>query len=252
MPYRHAIWALALLAPVIFLAFWPSYFGTLGTAPFAFHAHGVTAVVWLGLVAFQSASAHWRSRATHRAAGRVLFVAVPLFVVGGVLVMHSMATKFALGEHPFYSVLGARLGMHDVVSTTALVGLVALALLNRRKAALHGGYMLATVLLVLPPVVARLPIPSFFHSGELIAIALALLALWREPRGRVPFLVVIAIQILQILLFETVSASPQWEAAFVDFSRLSPWPFALSGAGFSVAVLVAAWRAVPGPRPVSV
>ncbi|MBX9707138.1 MAG: hypothetical protein K2X61_04300 [Caulobacteraceae bacterium] len=251
MPYRHAVWALALLAPLILLAFWPGYFGTLNTAPFAFHAHGVTAVVWLGLVAFQSASAHWRSRAMHRAAGRVLFVAVPLFVVGGVLVMHSMATKFALGEYPFYSVLGARLGMHDVVSTTPMVGLVALALLNRRKAALHGGYMLATVLLVLPPVVARLPIPSFFHSGELIAIALALLALWREPRGHVAFLVVIAIQILQILLFETVSASPQWEAAFADFSRLSPWPFALSCAGISFAVLVAAWRAVPGPRPVS-
>jgi len=247
MPYRHAHWALLLLAPVIALAFWPAYFGALPQASVAFHAHGLTASFWLALVGFQSWSAHAPSRAAHRLAGRAVFLAVPLFAGAAVLALHSMATKFATASDPFYAALGARLGAHDILSTTVLVALVCTALINRRRMAVHGACMLSTAILVLPPVIARLPIPRFFHSGELIAIAIALLAAWAEPRGRWPFLVVAGVQVVHILMFETVAASAAWAGTFAAFSTLPVAPFALAAAAAALAGLVMAWRTVP-PR----
>ena len=245
MPFRRAHWALLLLAPVIALAFWPQYFGALGSASFAFHAHGITASVWLAFVGLQSLSASARDRRVHRLSGRAVFVFVPLFAAAAVLVMHSMAIKFATQSHPFYAALGARLALHDLVSTIALVSFVSAALVFRRKVAVHAGCMLATVLLVLPPVIARLPIPRFFHSGELIVIALALLILWREPRARTPFLALIGVQILVIILFETLGVSPGWDGVVTAFSKLPVAPFSLGAGLLALGALLLAWSRAP-------
>ncbi|WGM32168.1 hypothetical protein [Brevundimonas sp. NIBR11] len=247
MPYRRAWWALLLLAPVIGLAFWPAYFGALPKASFAFHAHGLTATAWLALVGFQSWSAHRSDRAVHRLAGRAMFVAVPLFAGAAVLVLHSMATKFAEGSDPFYAALGARLGAHDIISTIALVALVCMAVAKRRNIAVHAACMLSTAILVLPPVIARLPIPRFFHSGEIIAIVLALLAAAIDRRGRWPFLAVAGVQVVHVLVFETVAASTPWADAFAAFSAWPVAPFAVAAAVVALAALTLAWKRVP-PR----
>lgn len=248
MPYRHAAWAMLLLAPVLLLAFWPAYFGVLPSASFAFHAHGMTATVWLALIGLQSWSAHRADRRLHRAAGLAVFAVVPLFAGAAVLVLHSMATKFALKTDPFYAALGARLGLHDIVSTVALVGFVSVAMARRRNIAVHAACLLSTAILVLPPVIARLPIPRVFHSGELIAIAVALAAAWVEPRGRWPLLVVAGIMVVHILLFETIGASTAWAQIMVGFSTLPVAPFALAAMAAAVAALVLAWRRVPPRR----
>jgi len=246
MHFRNAPWALLLLAPFILFAFWPGYFGDLRQASFAFHAHGLTASAWLTLVGLQSVSAQWRDRRWHRLLGRAVFVLVPLFCGAAVLVMHSMATKFTAGADPFYAALGARLGLHDLISTTVLVAMVCAALAWRETIAQHAGYLLATVLLVLPPVVARLPIPRFFHSGELIAIGLAALVVWRAPKSRTPFLVLIGVQALQIVVFETIGASSPWAQVFSAYSRQPVLPFAGGAVILSAAALWLAWTRAPG------
>ena len=248
MPYRRAWWAVLALAPLVLLAFWPAYFGRLPSAPFAFHAHGMTAVLWLSLVGLQGWSAHRTDRALHRRAGQAVFAAVPLFAGAAVLVLHSMATKFALKSDPFYAALGARLALHDIISTTALVALVCTALARRRQIAVHAACMLSTAILVLPPIIVRLPIPRFFHSGELIALTLALVAAWVEPRGRGPFLVVAGLQVVHILVFETLAASAPWERIVTAFSALPVAPFALAAMAAALAALVLAWRRVPPRR----
>ncbi len=248
MPYRRAWWAMLVLAPIILLAFWPAYFGALPTAPLAFHAHGLTATAWLLLVGLQSWSAHRADRRLHRAAGLAVFAAVPLFAGAAVLVLHSMATKFALKSDPFYAALGARLGLHDVISTLALVALVCTALARRRNIAVHAACLLATAILVLPPVIARLPIPRFFHSGEIIALALALFAAWREPRGRGAFMAVAALQVVHVLAFETVAAGDDWARIVIRFSTLPVAPFALAAALAALGALAAAWRRAPPRR----
>ncbi|RYY47057.1 MAG: hypothetical protein EOP59_01785, partial [Sphingomonadales bacterium] len=102
MPYRHAHWILLLLlAPAILMAFWRDYFGSLASATFAFHAHGLTATAWIVLVALQSWTAHSRRFQLHRTIGRAPLFLVPLFAAGGGLVLHSMSLKFT-GGHPFY------------------------------------------------------------------------------------------------------------------------------------------------------
>ena len=159
------------------------------------------------------------------------------------LVLHSMATKFATRSDPFYAALGARLGGHDIISTIALIGFVAFALRWRRKIVLHGASMLATALLVLPPVISRLPIPRFFHSGELIVIALSALAAWREPRARGVFAAVAVLQILHIAAFETVWASLAWARAFAAFSHLPVAPFAVASGVAALSFLLLAFRA---------
>jgi hypothetical protein len=249
MPYRFAHWVVVLvLVPIIALAFWPAYFEDLPNAPFAFHAHGLTATAWILLVAAQSWTIHGRQRALHRALGLAVFVLVPLFAGGAALVLNSMAVKFAQGSHPFYAVFGARLGLHDVVSTTALVAMVGAALRYRRRVALHSGYMLATPLLVLPPIVARLglPVPPQVHPGELIAIlAAASLYVAARPNGR-PFLIVIAVMLLEIGLFETWGASAAWGRAFVQLSHWSAAGLAIGAMAAAALVLWAGWsRAAP-------
>jgi hypothetical protein len=247
MPFRYAHWMLVALAPVIALAFWPAYFGDLANASFAFHAHGLTASAWLLLVAVQSWTVHRRQLHLHRAAGLALFAAVPLFAAAAVLAMHGMATKYALRSDPFYAVLGPRLGAHDILSTIALVGLVCAALAWRRKVTLHAACMLSTVLLVLPPVIARLPVPRIPHSGELVAIALAVLIAWREPRGRGPLVAVAAILLVHVVMFETVAATAGWAAIFARFSTLPVGPFALAAGLASLLALLIAWRSA-APR----
>ena len=79
MPYRYApAFIVAMIAATIF-AFWRSYFGILSTAPLGFHAHGITASLWMLLLLAQSWTPHRGQMAVHRAMGRATFVVLPLF-----------------------------------------------------------------------------------------------------------------------------------------------------------------------------
>lgn len=252
MPYRHAHWILLLLlAPAVGAAFWPGYFGTVRSAPFAFHAHGLTASFWLLLVIAQSWSAHARRFALHRLAGRAVLVAVPLFAAGAALVFHSMSTKFA-GGHPFYGVFGARLGLHDLISSVTLIAMVRAALVNRRRMGLHAAYMLATVLLVLPPVVARLPIavPPQFHAGEAVSALVALAMYLARRRDGLPFLIVIGVMLIEVIAFESFGASALWARWFAGLGTLPPGLLALAAMGCAAAAIWSAWMLRPKlPEP---
>src|SRR4028119_1494920 len=98
MPYRNAHWWLLLLLPLTALAFWPNYFGNLRAAPYAFHVHGVTATLWILLLAAQSWTIHERKNALHRKLGYASFALFPFFFVGGLLVIHTMAEKVGAGD----------------------------------------------------------------------------------------------------------------------------------------------------------
>lgn len=243
MAYRRAHWAILFLAPFILLAFWSQYFGRLGTAPFAFHAHGLTASAWIVLVGLQSWAIAGGHRALHRMAGKAVFIAVPCFAAAAVLVISSMAGKYLAG-YPFYGQLGPRLGLHDTITTVALVGLVCTALVERRRAVRHGGYMVATVVLVLPPVIARLPlgVDLAWHVAEVIPMLIAL-GVWRvaSPNGR-PWLIVAVVMMLQIVQSETVGQSARWTQMFAAFGTISPWPTAVLAALISLLALLFAWR----------
>jgi hypothetical protein len=261
MPYRHAHYWLLALFPLIVVAFWPGYFGDLRGARLAQHAHGLTALAWLALLTVQSWSVHRRRFGWHRAAGLAVFGVVPLFAAAGIYAVHDMAAEMKAGS-PFAAFAAPALAPDDLSSIVALVGFVAAALAARRRVARHAAWMLATALLVLPPMTTRLiqvvtravgvPPPSFWVSfvlGQGVTIALALLLAQRRPSEAKPFLVLVALTLAQLAAFRALGTDAGWRAALATFASGSPLPGVLAAAVLSLGLLLLAWRSVPRRTP---
>ena len=232
MPYRYAwLFVGALIAATVF-AFWRSYFGILSDAGAGFHAHGVTASLWMLLLLAQSYTPHRGQIPLHRALGRTTFVAMPLFAAGSMGVVHSMAAGTA-GGNPFYALWGARLAFIDLLAFGLVLYAVGMALRYRRNVRLHSGYMLSTALPLVSPVLGRVinqtvpgllirgpeDFPLFGWGVQLANLIAGIIALWlgrRDPRIGRPWAVALAGIFVQIIGFETVGASAVWRSAFVE------------------------------------
>ncbi|WP_430388367.1 hypothetical protein [Blastomonas fulva] len=265
MPYRHAwFWCLAILAMTA-LAFWPGYFSQLGTARVSSHVHAVTATAWILLIAAQSWSIDGGNRNLHRKLGLAIFAIVPLFFMGGVGAMHSMAVATGSGQDAFYDVWGPSLGIYDLVAALGYLALASMALKDRRRVALHAAWLLATPLLLVGPILSRIYpryIPGLsmqgpedfelfrwgIHLGGLTAIAMALWLWSRHRQAGAPWLAVTAINLTQLLLFETLGFAGAWKAVFVAFGHVPIAVLALGAAIAAAAALWWGWRAVPARR----
>ncbi|PXA93506.1 hypothetical protein DMC47_21975 [Nostoc sp. 3335mG] len=263
MPYRHARWWLLLLFPLIAIAFWPGYFGQLGEAPFALHAHGITATLWLMLLTAQSWSIHARKAAWHRAAGMATFGVLPLFAAAGPLALQGMAMLWREQADPFHSAFGAQLVIADVIAGPTVVVLAVYAFVQRRRVTAHASAMLATALLVLPPIIGRLfpAIPGFPHGGgagfagfrlsfqlaEAITLAVAIALAVKTPAARTGFGIAAVATAAQMIGFETIGRSELWHRWVDLLTRIPAAPMALAAGVATAALLFWAWRRVP-PR----
>ncbi|MGZ8286178.1 MAG: hypothetical protein ACXW27_13545 [Allosphingosinicella sp.] len=263
MPYRHAHWYLLLLFPLTGLAFWPNYFSKFAASPYAFHVHGISAALWIALLAAQSWTIHHRRVALHRSAGLTSLALFPIFLVGGLLVLQTMAHKVGTREEPFYNLFGARLGTMDAVSSIALPFLFYSAIRWRRKVHLHARYMLAPVLFLVGPIVSRLmpalpPLaitgPETFyrfgyglHIANGIAVAVAAFLYLRAPRHGRPFLIVGGLIVLQSLLFETLGRFRDWQGLYGSLASV-PTPLLVS-LGLAAGVLAGAAGWIGGRPP---
>lgn len=261
MPFRHAHrWLLALF-PLIAVAFWPGYLRQFATAPFALHAHGLTATAWLILLTVQSWSIHARKGAWHRATGLATFVVLPLFAAAGPLALQGMARLWRTNADPFHAAFGSRLVIADMIAGPTVVLLVAYAFLHRRNVERHAAAMLATALLVLPPIIGRLMpvIPGFPHGGwagfggfrlalqlaEGLTLLIALGLARRSPGSRIAFGVAALATAAQMIGFETIGRAQAWDRWVALLADLPSGPIALA-AGTSAALLLGwAWRQVP-------
>ena len=263
MPYRHAHWYLLLLFPLTGLAFWPAYFSKFSASPYAFHVHGITAALWIALLAIQSWTIHHRRNALHRGVGVTSLALFPFFLVGGLLVLQTMADKVATRADPFYDLFGARLGTIDTVSSIALPWLFYKAIRGRRKVELHARYMLAPILFLLAPILSRLmpalpPLavtgPETFHRfayglhlSNGIAVAVAAFLYLKAPRHGRPFLVVGGLILLQSLLFETLGWTREWEALYASLAGV-PTALVVS-LGLAAGILAGAAGWIGGQPP---
>lgn len=259
MPYRRLHLVLPLLFPAILFAFWPGYFGRLATAPFGFHLHGIVATLWLALLMAQGWSIHTRRAHLHRTVGLALFVLVPLFVAGGLLMTQAMAGMGLARTDPFHTLFGVRLALLDLTSVAAFLALVAIAVARRRDPHRHAAAMTATLFLMLPPILGRMlpALPGFpaidgvppfalsFHVAQVIAVVGALLLSRQACRGA-PLLRAVALLIaVQSVAFETLARTMAWERVTIGLQKV-PAPF-LGGFGLAVAagILAVAWVRVP-------
>ncbi|MDQ3144264.1 MAG: hypothetical protein M3Q57_05220, partial [Pseudomonadota bacterium] len=160
MPFRHAHWFVLGLFPLAALAFWPQYLSVLPKSPASYHFHGITASMWLLLLAIQSWSIHSGHRAFHRSTGLVSLALFPLFLAGGAAIFIGMAERFVGAATPFYQLWPPRLAWLDFVAIGGMAYFYFQALKHRRKVGAHSAYLLATAIFLLPPILGRLaPLP---------------------------------------------------------------------------------------------
>lgn len=268
MPYRNLHWWLVGLFPLIFLAFLPNYFSVFATSSLAFHVHGATASAWIALLAFQSWTIQRRRNDLHRTAGMASLAVFPFFFAGSLLILHSMAAKFASGGHPFYGLHGSRLAAIDAVAIVGLGWFYWEGLRSRRSVQLHARWLAGTVLFLLAPVFGRLINilvpgltirgPDDFHNftnavriADVMVLAIALLLARRSGTHRRPMLIAAGLVALQLVVFELAPGLPPWEALLVAIGRLPA--AAVFAAGLAAGGLLGwlGWSKVP-PRPARV
>ena len=264
MPYRHAHWYLLAFFPLVGLAFWPGYFSQLRTASWEFHAHGVTASLWLILLAAQSWTIHHGHRRTHRTLGTASLVLFPLFLAGGVGIFIGMARRFVDGS-PFHAMYAPNLAWLDVISVGGMAYFFCEALRQRRKVHPHSRYLLATVIFLLPPILGRLTlyVPAFSVSGpqdfsklhiafqiaNLLTAAIAFaFAVHSGKHGR-PFVLAGVLALLAAFLFQTVGEMAAWEAVYARAAELPTVPLTLLATGAGVIIGYLGW--VAGRRAVA-
>ncbi|WP_420142767.1 hypothetical protein [Sphingomonas sp.] len=261
MPYRHAYWWLLALFPLIAVAFWPGYLGQFGEAPFALHAHGITATAWLALLTLQSWSIHARRAVWHRAAGLATFAILPMFAAAGPLALQGMAMLWRTQADPFHAAFGAQLVIADMIAGPSVVLMATYAFVHRRRVGVHAAAMLATALLVLPPIVGRLLplIPGFpvggwagfggfrlaFQLAEALTLLIAIALAARTPAARAGFGFAALATAAQMVGFETIGTTPIWGRCVVLLTEIPAEPTAVAAAFVAAALLWWAWQTVP-------
>ena len=234
MPYRHARWYLLSLFPLAALAFWFNYLSQLRSVPVEFHAHGITATLWLILLVAQSWSVHSGRLQLHRSVGTFSLVLFPLFLMGGTGIFFGMAQRYVEGV-PFEAMYAPRLAWLDFVGVGGFAYCFYEALRLRRKVHLHSGYMLATVIFLLPPIFGRLTaiplgvtgpqdFPKFaagFQGANALIALIAFFVAWRRGKHGRPFAVAGVLILVSALLFQTIGNTAAW-AAF--YGGLASWP----------------------------
>ncbi len=261
MPYRHAHWYVLALFPLIAVAFWPGYLSDIRAAPAEFHVHGVTATLWLMLLAAQSWTIQQGKRQTHRSLGTLSLALFPLFLAGGVGIFFGMGERFIAGS-PFQAMYAPRLAWLDVVGVGGFAYFYFEALRQRRKVHPHSGYLLATAIFLLPPIFGRLSaIPlgvtgpedfaklgTGFQIANVLVAALAFAIAYRRGKHGRPFALAGVLTLVAAVLFQTIGGMPAWHALYARIAELPSTPFALAAALAGVGIGYAGW--VAGRRPV--
>lgn len=262
MPFRHAHWYLLALFPLAALAFWPSYLSQVRTAAAEFHMHGITATLWLFLLVIQSWTIRNDRRPLHRTIGLASLALFPLFLMGGTGIFFGMAQRYVEGA-PFQAMYAPRLAWLDFVGVGGFAYFFYEALRQRRKVHLHSGYMLATVIFLLPPILGRLtaiPLgvtgPADFaklaaglNAANVLTAVIAFVIAYRRGKYGRPFWLAGILILISAVLFQTVGNMPAWERFYAGVATWPRAPFALAAGLAGVLIGYAGWIAGKRPMP---
>ncbi len=265
MPYSKAHFFLMGILVITLMAFWDSYFGQFLDASIAHHLHGLTATLWVLLLALQNWLIHHNRRELHRLMGKALFIFVPLMTAAFALVTWVGAQK-AVGGHPFYVQFGQALLTTDMFLLFSTPLQIYLALKFRSNVRLHSALMLGTLIGLLPPILSRLVVnwvPAFnitsletmknFSYGLNISIVIGLLiplVLYKFYRkDGWPWLLAALIIVMVYVLYATLGQTTVW-AEVVKRMSIIP-PAVVFGFGFLVGLLACVLGWVQGKRHVT-
>lgn len=223
-PFPRAGYAFAIFFIAALVAFWPGYLSRLPGGGFHRHLHALVMTLWFGLLIAQPLLIRSGKRPLHRLLGKSAFVLAPLAIISMILGVHSRMLELKDPLQAYYAVLPLAIAALFTVAVT-------LALVYRKRSALHARFMICTGLALIDPVGARLlgyyfpPLPDWAYQGTTFTLTdlLLLFLIWRErraPRGRAAFPVMLALAIpLQTSVF-VLPHVPAWQSAIQWFRTL--------------------------------
>ncbi len=264
MPYRHAHWFVLALLPITVLAFWPTYFAVMPSASVSHHVHGLTGTAWILLIAAQSWSIHNERRQLHKTVGKSVFILGPLMIAGFAMATYAGAVK-SIANHPFYEMFGHALLTADVWLLFVTPILLYLAFRHRRKVRVHGALMFATLIGLVPPILARLfgmVVPGLTIRGPetlyrfeynlaasmVVTVVIALWLYFRSQRDGWPWLLAAGITAISYVLYLSLGQLAMWNPVVTFIAGLPIYVVALSGFVLGLAACLAGWFAAPSPK----
>lgn len=158
--YQYTGYAMLLLIPLIFFAFYESYWINFPRfsdhiRPYD-HIHATIASLWIAMLIVQPILISRRKYELHRSIGRLSYFIFPLlilsFIPREIVVLNSSSP-----EDIFF----------PVADTFVLVPLYILAIYNKKNTAKHMRYMIASALVFLGPTIGRIGPIWFRWSGML-------------------------------------------------------------------------------------
>ncbi|MES2795268.1 MAG: hypothetical protein V4683_04840 [Bacteroidota bacterium] len=203
--YHNLGYWFLLLIVLVFAGFYTTYFSVFfqPTATII-HIHFTLMVVWIAMLIAQPFLIKFKKLFLHRALGKISYVLVPLVLLSGFLMIrHSyyllienLRQKAAQGLN--------QLDSHQILQEAAYYEAIAifyltwfalfysLAIINRRKSAIHARFMLATALPLLGPTVDRIVIfnfklPSYLPyelPSFLLIDTILVLLLWHDYQNK--------------------------------------------------------------------
>ena len=235
--YNNLGYWFLLLILLVFGGFYTTYFSVFlqPTAPIL-HIHFILMALWIAMLIVQPFLIKYKKRATHRILGKISYILVPLTLITSFLVIRFTYYRFS-GKLQQEAALGVnKLNNDQILNHAASVQALPLywflmfalfyilAVINRRKSAVHARYMVATALSLLGPTVDRiiyfvfnlevLPGGIPIEAGAfLLADLLLALLIWkdyREQKKLKPLLISFSIYFIGQVLYFTVPGSGGW------------------------------------------
>lgn len=226
--YENASWYFSLAAAVTVFAFFPSYFSRLTVTDPAHHLHGITATLWLVLLIIQPLLYRTGRLRWHRSLGKISFLLVPLIIISALNMVHIMMIR----KDDYPPIIPYQLAFIDFATLIQFLLFYTLAIRERKKIHLHARYMVCTVLGPLIPALTRLlfriPLIDNFSkslniSYLIIEITLVLLLLDDKRNGKIrfPYLLALALFIVQHLLMNVATEIPLWIELMDTFASMN-------------------------------
>jgi len=171
---RAFFWAHVMLLSVVLLGFGRSFYVrpmfSSSPLPAPLLLHGILLTLWFVLTVVQAGAALSKLRSAHR---RFAWLAVPVVmgvVVSGAWVNTSLALQLKSADDPENMFIWA-----NYMSLLSFLSLVVLAVVYRRRAAMHRRFMLFASIAIVGPAFARFAFwPAFGKQGLVLAPAFAM------------------------------------------------------------------------------
>ncbi len=226
--YRHAHWYFLAALGVIVAGFWGSFFSPAAPRDVVHSVHGITATLWLVLLAGQSFLMSRGMVRWHRRVARGAFLLMPVMLLSAVHIV-----RFMIVNATIPAPIGPMLALFDLPAVAFTAAYFGVGLANVRRPAAHKRFMAATVLPGLSPALARLfqtlGSPSFFFAlhASLVVTHLVLVALivsdWRHGIHERAYPIALAFFVALHLVLVPVGSSAWWGNLMQRFAA-APWP----------------------------